>query len=51
MSHSTFVDPEVVYATCDAPDKNMSSPVHVGIKRLSWWRDVDGFEEGLGDHR
>ncbi|CAK9094284.1 unnamed protein product [Durusdinium trenchii] len=24
VSHSTFVDPEVVYATCDAPDKNMS---------------------------
>ena len=26
VSHSTFVDPEVVYATCDAPDKNMSCP-------------------------
>eukprot|EP00435_Cladocopium_sp_Y103_P065203 s473_g27.t1 len=24
VTHSTFVDPEVVYATCDAPDKNMS---------------------------
>ncbi|CAE6973640.1 unnamed protein product [Symbiodinium natans] len=24
VSHTTFVDPEVVYATCDAPDKNMS---------------------------